>query len=254
MRVRDSLVLIAGAVLLALLVKTFVVDVVFIPSHSMERTLLPGDYVIVNKLVYGRSLAPGRALSSVLRLPGLRAIARGDVIVFNFPGPASAEGVETGSCFVKRCIGLPGDLVSVEDGTLTINGMALPDYHVSPSDGAFGGISSPVFIPQAGDTLQLRLGEYAYWHTILAQEGHSADTVEGTAFVDGARTTSYVVRDNYFFVVGDNAGKSYDSRAWGLLGSRSVLGKAELVYWSRRDASPDGPQGIRWERIGHFIR
>ncbi len=248
MRIRDSLVLFAGAVLLALLVKTFVADVVFIPSPSMEQTLLPGDCVIVNKLVYGRNLVRGKALSSVFRLPALRTIGRGDVLVFNLPAQTSADGIENGSCFVKRCIGLPGDLVRVEDGILSINGSALPIYHVSRSERAFGDLSSPVLIPRAGDTLHLRLGEYAYWYPILAQEGRLVDTVGGSVLVDGLQTASYVAQDNYFFVAGDNAGMSYDSRAWGLLGSRSVLGKAELVYWSRSDG------GIRWDRIGRLVR
>ncbi len=252
MRVKDSILLIAGAVFLALVVKTFVIDVVTIPSHSMEGTLLPGDCVLVNKLVDGGR--PRSLLSSGLHLPGLRQIARGEVVVFRFPGLLPEDNEEAGTCFVKRCLGMPGDLVGVENGALTINGTVFPSYTVSSSDRAFGSLSSPALIPRAGDTIVLRASEYAFWSPIVVQEGHTADTSGGSAFVDGVRVSSYRVRDNYFFMAGDNAGHSYDSRAWGLLGSRAVVGKAELVYWSRRTATTEPSGGIRWDRIGHLVR
>ena len=103
-------------------IKTFLVEAFKIPSGSMERTLLVGDFLLVNKVVYGAELP----LVSK-RLPGLRRPTRGDVIVFEWPKDRSKN-------FVKRLVGLPGDTLAMRDGILIRNGVALAEPYVSHSD------------------------------------------------------------------------------------------------------------------------
>ena len=103
-------------------IKTFLVEAFKIPSGSMERTLLVGDFLLVNKVVYGAELPlTGR------RLPGLRKPTRGDVIVFEWPKDRTKN-------FVKRLVGLPGDTLAMRDGILIRNGVALAEPYVSHND------------------------------------------------------------------------------------------------------------------------
>ena len=107
-----------AAVLLFLLLRAFLVEAYKIPSGSMERTLLVGDFLIVNKLVYGAEIPFSGA-----HLPAIRAPRHGDVIVFEWP-------VDPSKNFVKRLVGLPGDTVSMQAGVLVRNGMALKEAYV----------------------------------------------------------------------------------------------------------------------------
>lgn len=102
------MLLIAGV--LALSLRTFVVEAYRIPSRSMERTLLPGDFLLVNKLLYGAEIPFWHR-----RLPGVRAPQRNDLVVFDWP-------VEPNVAFVKRLVGLPGDTVAMAAGVLLRNG------------------------------------------------------------------------------------------------------------------------------------
>ena len=123
-RLRDAAEILGVTVALALTVKTFVVDAVHVPSASMENTLLVGDFVIVNKFVYGPSTplyvpVAGIRLPSV-RLPGPGSPARGDVIVFYAPDSPRPR------LYVKRIAGIPGDTVMIRRGALIVNGREIP--------------------------------------------------------------------------------------------------------------------------------
>lgn len=117
-----------AAVLAGLLLRTFVVGAITVPSPSMENTLLPGDFVLVNKLVAIRWIHPvlpgGAMLHTPVRLPPLRRVAIGDVVVFSPPARAPYSGTRR-AYFVKRCIGTPGDILRFERGTVTVNGRPL---------------------------------------------------------------------------------------------------------------------------------
>src|SRR5205085_7386291 len=102
------------AVLAFLLIRTFLVEAFKIPSGSMEHTLLVGDFLLVNKLVYGAEVPFTHA-----RLPRLREPQRGDVIVFEWPEDPTKN-------FVKRLVGLPGDTLEMRDGRLIRNRTAIP--------------------------------------------------------------------------------------------------------------------------------
>jgi signal peptidase I len=117
---------IAIAVLLALVIRSLVVQAFTIPSGSMMDTLLVGDYILVNKFLYG----PEVPLTD-RRLPGLRSPARGDIIVFKYPQDEKRD-------FIKRIIGTPGDTVQVRGEQVFVNGKALVEPYVRKLDGPLG--------------------------------------------------------------------------------------------------------------------
>ncbi len=247
-RLRDAAEVVALTVVLALGIKTFVVDAVHVPSSSMDDTILAGDFLLVNKFVYGPCTPhylplTGRRLP-ILRLPAPGSPARGDVIVFYAP-----DGVPP-RLYVKRLIGLPGDTVMIRGGVLFVNGRAeglppgaKPSQRTAPDFG-------PVAVPAAGETMTLREADAERWEPLVRLEGHVvARSTSGEVLLDGVPARIYTVRENHFFVLGDNRDDSLDSRVWGFVPFESIVGRAMLVYWS-----VDGHAGIRWTRVGTVIR
>ena len=117
--VGEWLMILTIALAIFLGLHTFVIQAFKIPSGSMENTLLVGDFLLVNKVVYGAEV-PGTGR----RLPALRKPTRGDVIVFEWP-------VDRTKDFVKRLVGLPGDTVAMRDGILIRNGVAVAEPYVT---------------------------------------------------------------------------------------------------------------------------
>src|SRR5207249_9109381 len=124
--VREYAEAIAIAVLLALVIRSLVVQAFTIPSGSMMDTLLVGDYILVNKFLYGPELP-----LTDYRLPGFRPPARGDIIVFKYPQDEKRD-------FIKRIIGTPGDTVQVRGDQVFVNGRALVEPYVRRLDGPLG--------------------------------------------------------------------------------------------------------------------
>lgn len=114
----DNFKQIASAIILAIIIKTSVVEAYKIPSASMEDTLLVGDFLLANKFVYGAQLP-----FVSWRLPGYAEPERGDIIIFIFPGDGQTK-------YIKRCIGLPGDTIFIKDKQLFVNNEAvdLPEH------------------------------------------------------------------------------------------------------------------------------
>ncbi len=247
-RLRDVAEVLAVTVVLALGVKTFIVDAVHVPSASMENTILAGDFLLVNKFVYGPSTPHYMPLTGsrlpVLRLPAPGSPGRGDVIVFYAPDGTPPR------LYVKRLIGLPGDTVMFRAGALFVNGRevglprtAKPAQRPPPDFG-------PVVVPEAGETIPLREGDAGRWEPLVRLEGHViARSPAGEILLDGVPSRFYRVRENHFFVLGDNRDDSLDSRVWGFVPFDSIVGRAMLVYWS-----VDESAGMRWTRAGTVIR
>ena len=132
------------AVILTLIIRTFVVQAFKIPSGSMEDTLLIGDYLLVNKFIYGTHLPFMKTRYLKIRNP-----ERGDVIVFEFPGPDDHRD------FIKRVIGVPGDTIAVENKQLYINGepVTMPqavhkDSMIAPPAAGPRDFFGPVTVPE----------------------------------------------------------------------------------------------------------
>lgn len=218
------------AVIIALLLRAFVVQAFRIPSGSMEDTLLVGDFLFVNKFIYGMKLP----FTERTIVPGYREPGRGDVIVFKFP--------LDGRDFIKRCVAVAGDTVRVRDRELYINGRR-PD--------------EPYALHKAWDLVEIP--------DAVMSDVFRADYQR--AWEERTFVNLPWMRDNFgpvvvpagcVFGMGDNRDNSLDSRFWGPLPITSLLGKAEFIYWSW-DADNGEPAWRVWKkfrlgRIGRIIR
>jgi signal peptidase I len=202
------------AVLAFLLIRTFLVEAFKIPSGSMEHTLLVGDFLLVNKLVYGAEVPFTHA-----RLPKLRTPQVGDVIVFDYPRDLTKN-------FVKRLVGLPGDTVEMRDGVLFRNGVRVTERYVERADMDY---DSPE-------------EEFAWQREYLVRPSGSALS----AYHPSRNTWGpLVVPSKSYFVLGDNRDNSLDSRYWGFVPDTLVRGSPLFVYYSY---VPDSAQSFDWLR------
>ncbi|RJG45820.1 signal peptidase I [Mesorhizobium sp. DCY119] len=234
----ETVSVIVQALLLALVIRTFLFQPFSIPSGSMRPTLLEGDYLFVTKWSYGfsrYSLPFGPDLFSG-RIWGSDP-ARGDVVVFKFPPNPSLD-------YIKRVIGLPGDKVQMKDGQLFINGTAVPREKV-------GEINNP-------DITEVNRPVDVYRETL--PNGVSYDTLDLTPNSIGDNTREFVVPEGHFFMMGDNRDNSTDSRFnVGYVPSENLVGKANIIFFSIADgASPleiwKWPSEMRASRLFNFVR
>jgi signal peptidase I len=220
----DSAKSIPVALCLFFLVRTFLAEAFKIPSGSMERTLLVGDFLLVNKLLYGADVP-----FTGHRLPAVRAPERGEVVVFQYPEDPSKN-------FVKRLVGLPGDTLAMRDGVLYRNGLPQAETYVSHSD-------------PGGDSQ----AEDFRW-----QRNYLVRTAEARGGFHPSRNNwgPLVVPERKYFVLGDNRDNSLDSRYWGFVPDSLIRGRPMFVYYSY---APDTARGfawltrIRWSRLGERI-
>ena len=266
----------------ALVLKTFVIEAFRIPSSSMEETLLVGDFLLVNKLAYGirtpRFLPLTDIAVSTYYVPAFKNVKRGEIVVFEFPGSYDRSDHEEPVNYIKRCIGLPGDVVQIIEGQVYINGspVGLPRYALqNGSNGAASHYRSrlfpwgfgfteqrygPLVVPKKGDRIDLTEENLSLWRSLIIREGHAV-RFEGKdqILIDGELAANYSVEQNYYFVMGDNRDNSLDSRYWGFVPEENLIGEALVVYWSWDPDVPvsnvwDKLASIRWGRIGTMIR
>jgi signal peptidase I len=212
------------AVLAFLLIRTFLVEAFKIPSGSMERTLLVGDFLLVNKLVYGAEVP-----FTDRRLPRIRTPQVGDVIVFDYPRDLTKN-------FVKRLVGLPGDTVEMREGVLFRNGARVEERYVGRADLDYD--SSEEDFAWQRDFLLPTPGATSY---------HPSRNNWGPL----------VVPPKSYFVLGDNRDNSLDSRYWGFVADSLVKGQPFVIYYSYAPDTVDGfawLTHIRWNRLGERIK
>jgi len=230
----DNTKSIVGAIIIFLFVRTFLVEAFRIPSGSMEPTLLIGDWLFVNNLVYG----PHIPLTQ-FSLPGYARPARRDVVVFESP-PQIDQPDDPTPTLVKRLWGTPGDTLFMRDGVLSINGEALPQ---GPD------FATNIRQPDHPDPLFDWQRRYA-----LTASRFGAAPLEPTLDNWGP----IVVPPGHYFMLGDNRYESKDSRYWGFVPRENLRGRPLFVYYSY-DTEMGLPYfrvitEIRWGRLGHWIR
>ena len=212
------------ALVLFVVIRTFLIEAFQIPSGSMERTLLAGDFLFVNKAVYGAQIPGTNA-----RLPRFEAPRRGDVIVFAYPKNPELN-------YVKRVVGVSGDTVEMRGGEVRVNRKPLAEPYVQRVDPGHD-----VFDPDFG------------W-----QRDYLVGGSRGTREYHPTRDTwgPLVVPPGKYFVLGDNRDNSSDSRYWGFVDESAIKGRPLVVYFSYdREAHDALPwlTDIRWRRLGSLV-
>ena len=215
------------ALILFLVVRTILVEAFKIPTSSMERTLLVGDFLLVNKAVYGADVP-----LLGMKLPAWREPHRGDVVVFNPPHDPLKN-------YVKRVVGVPGDTLEMRDKALYVNGVEMHEDYARHID---------------------RSGADAVHPNMTWQRNHLLARASGRA---RSRSGDYrPSRDNWgpiavpessFFVLGDNRDNSEDSRYWGFVSRGAIRGQPWIVYFSFDATSGERSpwlRAVRWERVG----
>jgi signal peptidase I len=239
----------AGAILIYLVIKTFLMEAFRIPSGSMIPTLMVGDWLFVNKLAYGPHIP-----FTKIHLPGYRTPQHGDVVVFVSPYQAdeAARGMDPTPTLVKRLVGTPGDTLYMRNGMLFRNG--LEQRQGFGADANYKGMDAPDPV-------------FAWEHSI---------EIKGSRFGAPPATPSHdnwgplVIPKDRYFMMGDNRYCSKDGRYWGLVPKENLRGRPMFVYYSYRtsasaeessECNPDTSDrvlpfitDIRWGRLGHWIR
>ncbi len=278
---KDSIEGLVFAIIAALILKTFVIEAYRIPTGSMENTLLVGDFLLVNKFIYGSKSPQYIPFTSIsipyFQLPPLRLPRRGDVIVFEWPGDRDEVKPPEPTNYIKRCIGTPGDTVLIVNRVVYVNGhifpnpagekidafsilpKGYPNPRIFPPGSDFNEDNyGPIVVPKKGDLIHLDKNNFEKWQIFIEREGHSCELRDNEVYVDGKPTSTYKVERNYYFMMGDNRENSLDSRFWGFVPFQNIVGEALVIYWSW---NPDIPiydifsklGSVRWNRIGTLI-
>ena len=213
----------AAVLVTGLFIITFVVQAFEIPSSSMEKTLLIGDHVFVNRIQF----APKSSWVGPL-LP-YREVHHGDIVVFLHPDPAQA-----GIYVVKRIIGVPGDRIHLRNGVVYRNGVALDEPYIDHDDDTFDPYRNefPSVPPEENPNI-------------------SADwlTYEPT-YIQGG---DLVVPPGHYFAMGDHRGVSLDSRYWGFIPRENIIGRPMFIYWSFKTPADQYRKNSWDERAKFFL-
>ena len=230
---------IVGALAIFLILRAFLIEAYRIPSGSMIPTLLVGDWLFVNKAIFGAHI-PFTSSS----LPAFREPRRGDVVVFVSPYQAdeAEKGLDPTPTLVKRLVGTPGDTLFMRKGVLYVNGIAQRQGY-----GAAAQVS-----PEMANSVD----ELFDWQKKVGLRSSRF----GAAPVQPNHDNwgPLVVPSRRLFMMGDSRYNSKDSRYWGFVPRENVRGKPLFVYYSYNADDSDRPlpmiTDIRWSRIGHWIK
>ncbi len=212
----EALASLLRTVVVALFVLTFVLQPLLIPSESMERTLLVGDFLLFNKQVY----APAGRLTHWL-MP-YRPIERGDIVVFHHPKPP---------LLVKRVIGIPGDRLRIEDGRVFVNDLPLDEpyaaFEPAPPNDFRDNFPAKIYTDPQVDP--------DWWRQMQSL----------------TRDGELTIPQGEYFVLGDNRNHSSDSRYWGFVPRQSIVARPLMIYFSLRRPSSTDVQQAADDRLGH---
>ncbi len=227
-KLRQNVEALIVAVVLALLIRTFIVQPFKIPSGSMIPTLLVGDHLLVSKFAYGSKIP----FTDEIIFP-IRDLKRGDVIVFTYPNGEN-DPSKIGVHYIKRIVGIPGDKIGINGRNLVINGEEIP-------------------LSYEGDFIDDRFGrQYDRYEEDLFGDQHIVIYEKDREYTQKGKLP-VEVPPGHVFVMGDNRDNSQDSRFWGFVPVKNIAGKAFLIHWSWDFDNQNMLNKVRWNRILSLI-
>ncbi|MDR1551935.1 MAG: signal peptidase I [Prevotellaceae bacterium] len=251
------------AIVFAVALRVFLLASFVIPSWSMAPTLIPGDFVFVNKMIPGPRIFKSwdflrNGDFSMRRLKGYRKIRRNDVIVFNYPWSNwNKLELDFNVFYAKRCIAVPGDTFYIDNGIYRVKN--LPDtlgYYTNQKklsemkpedfpphiykcypDTVYGWNIlnfGPLYIPGENDTVAIDTMNIRLYRKLIEYETQQPVEVKnGQVYIAEKPVNKYVFQQNYYFTAGDHVRDSRDSRYWGLLPEDHLVGKAFIIWKSK---------------------
>lgn len=259
-------------ILIAIGLKSTVVEAYQIPTGSMEKTVLIGDFILGKKFTFGTRTPSwiGIPFTKIgfeipyFRLPRFKSPKSGDVIIFKYPEDTSLN-------YIKRCIAGPGQTIEIIEGQAYVDDkiFANPPYSqftsqlyrkdfresdIFPPNAGNRDNYGPVYIPAEGDTLYFETENYYIIKNVAELAGHEVYNDEGIFHIDNEPAEYYVVEQDHYFMMGDNRHNSWDSRYWGFVPFDYVLGNPLITYlsWQRGVPFYRLNKFIRWNRIGYI--
>lgn len=298
------------SIILATCLHTYFIQPFIIPSSSMERTLLIGDFIFVSKIHYGLRIPI--TLMGIpfiqktiplfyVKLPELTKLKKGEIVVFNLPYNIKDFSLDRKDYYIKRCIAFPGDRLEIQEGKLYINGIKenkitkkqlsyililkkkplnkkkiknfwinndiiflkykkkdkykIYLYHIllakkeSKTLNTFKNISitkffvkkkeyqidncGPIYVPKKGDIISISFKNYKKYKDIIIHNENNLLTKHGKSFfLNSRKTYKYYINNNYYFMLGDNRHNSLDSRYWGFISDKNIIGKPIFILLS----------------------
>ena len=230
------------ALIAALVIRQLIVQAYTIPTSSMEKTLLVGDFLLVNKFVYGMQTPDwvgipyteiGFWMPWVFRFPAIKDPEPYDVIIFRYPEDPMLD-------YIKRCIAVPGQTVEIKNKEVFVNGDAFPkppdmyfqDRYIFPQDKQYANFSLSVS--------RKRQNPYDTFKKLGSSDNYGPLTLP----------------EDMYWAMGDNRDNSQDSRVWGFVPHKNIVGQALVIYFSWGTDVPwtKWYNKIRFDRIGTIIR
>ncbi len=232
---RETIEAILVALLAAMLLRAFVVQAFRIPTGSMKDTLLVGDFLLVNKFVYGVRTPDHIPILDAkipfFRLPAFKKPKNGDVVVFKFPKDPKLD-------YIKRCIAVGGQTIEVRMGKVFVDGKPEGEYTEL----------APKFDPAEGRYVTRTRVRTPYGKTYVlrhySERNHNGDNFGPE-----------VVPEGHYFMMGDNRDNSSDSRVWRFLPGDNIVGEALIIYfsWDQTGDFWNLLDSVRWSRIADWI-
>jgi signal peptidase I len=258
--VREVFEFVVVTVIVALFGMTFLVQGMKVPTGSMQNTIEIGDHLLVNKFIDSGSSRYGF-------IPA-RPVRRGDIIVFKYPGNKYDHWKDVehdvspfSINYVKRVVGMPGDVIEISGTQIMVNGQPLEEHVVFAGDPCDMAPESKRCQDAPLAPLSVAPGSGVGAYSVFYEPGPMQSSDSYPLFQNEGVTGKITVPTDSYFVMGDNRDNSEDSRYWGFVHKDLVIGRAMLVYWSYDDSADSKGNSIfdfflnsRWRRSGTMLR
>ncbi|MBN1637424.1 MAG: signal peptidase I [Ignavibacteriales bacterium] len=244
-------------VIVFFIVKPFLIDSVKIKDENMNNQLLKGDFVFVNKFIYGAKSAQNIPFTNIplpyFSIPAFDEPERGDLVVFKYPGGRDILKSEKEEYQVLRVIGCPNDCIEIIDRLVFVNGKKLDipveikyssadyyakniiDKNIFPK-GMKWNIDNygPLVVPAEGSIFEINANNIEQWKIIINREFDKqvVSVLNNEVFIDGKKSSTYKVNNDYYFLMGDNRDECKDSRYFGFVKRDDIIGKPFMIFWS----------------------